>query len=139
MTALVPVMIVPGSIVGGVTADRWGRKKSIFLFLGINVIFTILLIFASTWWLVVCIYGTVLFMGGASASAHSAMYMDVTNPKVGATQFSLFSGLGGVGDVGGRMVAGFFIVALGFHYLFIIAGLLLLPPLLLLRLIKYNK
>ena len=139
MAALVPLMIAPGNIIGGIMADKIGRKKSIFIFIGINIIFSILLIFSFNWWLVIIIFGTVLFMGGGLASAQGAMLMDLTNPKVGATQFSLFSGFLGIGDVGGRMIAGFLIVLLGFGNLFIFSGLILILPLLILLTIQYKK
>jgi len=139
LAVIVPLAIVPGNIIGGIMADKIGRKKSIFIFVGINIILSILLIFSYNWWLLVIIYGSVLFMGGGLASAQGAMLMDLTNPKVGATQFSLFSGFLGIGDVGGRMIAGLLIVLLGFNNLFILSGLILILPLLLLRKIRYNK
>ncbi len=139
MTALIPLMIVPGNIIGGIMADRIGRKKSIFIFIGVKVIFSILLIFSYNWWLLIIIYGIGIFMGGGLTSAQGAMFMDLTNPKVGATQFSLFSGFMGIGDVSGRIITGYLIVLLGFNNLFILSGLILIPPFILLRVIKYNK
>jgi len=140
MVAIIPAVMVPGTIVGGIMADNIGRKKTIYLFVSINLIFAILLILASNWWLVILIYGTAIFTGTAATSAYYAMYMDIINPKVGATQFSLLtSGFGGIGDVGGRMAAGILIAAIGFQNLFILAGLIFIPPLLLLRRINYTK
>jgi len=139
MAAIVPLMIVPGNIIGGHMADKNGRKQTIIIFILMKIIFTIFLIFSYNWWLLIIIYGIVLLVDGGFTSAQGALFMDLTNPKVGATQFSLFSGFMGLGDVGGRMIAGLLIVLVGFTNLFILSGLILIPPLILLSFIKIRN
>ena len=48
MTSLFPIGVIIGTITGGLTADKWGRKKTLAIFLFGSIIVSSLLITADT-------------------------------------------------------------------------------------------
>ena len=136
ITAIGPIATVIGNIVGGFMADHWGRKKSLYIFLGINLIFASLLIFADTWLILVIIWGIVGFLHGGHYSALGALSMDVTNPKLGASEYSLIMAAGNAGEMGGTVISGSLISLIGFSRTFLYSGWLYGPALLVLYFMK---
>ena len=65
--------------------------------------------------------------------------MDATNPRIGGVQFSLFNGLVNLDFILSAMISGTLIGYFGFNNVFIIAGLALIPPLIILYFIRLNK
>jgi MFS family permease len=136
ITAIGPIATVIGNIVGGFTADHWGRKKSLYIFLVINLIFASLLIFADTWLILVIIWGIIGFLHGGHYSALGALSMDVTNPKLGASEYSLIMAAGNAGEMGGTVISGSLISLIGFSRTFLYSGWIYGPALLILYFMK---
>ena len=136
ITAVAPIATVFGNVVGGVMADHWGRKKTLYIFITVNLVFAALLIFADNWLRLAILWGIVGFLHGGHFASFGAMAMDVTNPKVGATQYSLMMSIGNAGEFGGTMSSGFLITILGFSRVFLYSGWFYGPALLVLYFVK---
>ena len=139
IAAIFPATKVVGAIVGGTMTDRWGRKNTLYIFIGIGVFFSASLIFANTWQILAILYGIIGFLQGGSFTAFSAMFMDITNPKIGATQFSILTSLANFGEMGSGAMSGSFVAILGFSRVFLYSAWALGPALLLLYFIKLKK
>lgn len=139
LVALFPVTSAIGSIVGGTVADKWTRKTTLYMFLWMSIIFSASFILADTWIILAVFYGIFGFLQGASVSISCAMYMDVTNPHVGATQFSILTSLGNAGMMAGETISGTLITALGFTRTFLYSAWIFGPSLLLLHFVKRKK
>lgn len=89
ITMIFTLFVALGSIVGGVFNDKWGRKKSLSLLIVLGIVFSSMLVFSNNWQNFVLVFSVIGFFQGGISSSFMAMAMDVTNPRVGATQFSL--------------------------------------------------
>jgi len=133
------IFAIPGSIVGGIISDKLERKKSIFIFIVPTAFLIFLVILSNNIAYVIFLYSIIIFLfSGFAASLHS-FNMDATNPKIGGTQFSLYNGLANLGYIGAGTITGSIIAILGYNYMFILSGLVLLPPLIILHFIKINN
>ena len=133
------IFAIPGSIAGGIISDRKGRKKSILMFIVPTTFFIFLFILSNNITYIIFLYSITIFLfSGFTASLH-AFNMDATNPKIGGTQFSLYNSLANLGLIGAGTITGSIIAILGYQYMFILSGFLLLPPLIILHFIKINK
>ena len=103
---------IAGTIIGGLIADKFGARRiaSLFAVLTGLAIFTIALA-EDLWqnrtvmtWLIV-IYP---FFGAAMGISLISLFMNVTWPKVGATQFTLYMALLNFGALFGLKMAGYF-------------------------------
>ena len=65
--------------------------------------------------------------------------MDVTNPKIGATQFSILTGLGNLGTIGTGAISGTLLVIFGSFRLFLYAAWIIGPALLILNFIRIGN
>ena len=139
ISMILPVFLAVGSLIGGVITDKIGRKSALYLFIGFNIVFTACLIFADAWWKLSIIYGTIGFLMGGHSTASCALFMDVTNPRIGATQYGIFTGIANVGLNGGGMITGSLVVTLGFARTFLYAAWVFGPALLVLYLIQIKK
>jgi len=136
IAAVGPIATVVGNIVGGFSADHWGRKKSLFLFLGLNLIFAAGLIYANDWQRIAILWGIVGFLHGGHYSAIGALWMDITNPKVGASQYSILASFTNAGEMGGTFASGSLVSMLGFGRVFLYSGWVYGPALLVLYFVK---
>jgi len=137
MSSLFPIATVIGAVTGGVMADKWGRKKTLAIFLIGALIFTSLLITADTWLILAIIYPIIGFLqGGSTFSALMALYMDITNPKIAGTQFSILTSIANFGDYSIAIVSGSLLVILGYQRFFLYAAWIVGPALLVLYLVK---
>ena len=139
ISMILPVFLAVGSLVGGVVTDKIGRKSALYLFIGLNIVFTASLIFADSWWKLSIIYGIIGVLMGGHSTASCALFMDVTNPRIGATQYGIFTGIANVGLNGGGMITGSLVVLLGFTRSFLYAAWVFGPALLVLYFIKIKK
>ena len=139
ISMIFPVFLAVGSLVGGVVTDKIGRKSTLYVFIGLNIVFTAFLIFADSWWKLSVIYGIIGFLMGGHSTASCALFMDVTNPRIGATQYGIFTGIANVGLNGGGMITGTMAVALGFSRTFLYAAWVFGPALLVLYFIRITK
>jgi MFS family permease len=136
---VLPVFLAVGSILGGIVTDKIGRKATLYLFISFNIIFTASLIFADTWWKLSVIYGIIGFLMGGHSTASCALFMDVTNPRIGATQYGILTGIANIGLNGGGMVTGSLAVLLGFSRTFLYAAWVFGPALVVLYFIQVKK
>ncbi len=123
---------VVGSLVAGATCDKWSRKNILFVLLGCGGFFTALLIFAQNWETVAILYGIIGFFHGGQYSVLGALLMDVTNPDVGATQYSILTSLGNAGMTLGESSSGTMVSLLGFSRTFLYGAWIIGPGLLIL-------
>ena len=130
---------VIGSLVCGTTSDKWGRKTAIYLILGLSVFFSSSLIFANNWQILALLYGTIGFLSGGLLSVLMATCMDITNPKIGATQFSFLMSLANAGELSGGAISGTMISLLGFGRVFLYSAWVFGPALIIFYLIKFKK
>ncbi len=136
---ILPVFLTVGSLFGGILTDKIGRKSALYLFIGLNIVFTASLIFADTWWKLSLIYGIIGFLMGGHSTVSCALFMDVTNPRIGATQYGILTGIANVGLNGAGMVTGSLVVILGFARTFLYAAWVFGPALLVLYFIRIKK
>jgi MFS transporter, PAT family, beta-lactamase induction signal transducer AmpG len=139
IAAILPVTLAIGSVTGGIATDRFGRKKTLYVLLALSAIFTASLIFASNWWKLSIIYGIVGFLMGGHSTVSCALFMDITNPKIGATQYGIFTGIANIGLNGGGMVTGTLVAALSFNQTFLYAGWVFGPTILVLYYIRLRE
>ncbi len=140
ITSLFPIGVVIGAVTGGSMADKWGRKKTLFVFLIGAMIFSTLLITANTWQILAIIYPIIGFLqGGSTFSALMALFMDISNPKIGATQFSILTSITNFGDYSIAIFSGTLVLILGYHRFFLYAAWVVGPALLILYFIRETK
>jgi MFS family permease len=133
------VFAIPGSMLAGIISDKFGRKKAIYLFVIPAAIFVILMIFSNSITTSIIIIFITTFFGLGANAAGLAFYMDATNPKIGGTQFSFYTGIANLGMGSAGMITGSIIVLLGYNYMFLIAGLICIPPLILLHFVHIEN
>ena len=134
-----PIATIVGALLSGPATDRWGRKKPIAFFAIASAFFTASLIFANTWVILAIIFSTIGFLRGGYYVGINALLMDITNPKVAATQFSILTSIGNFGELFGGMIGGTLIALLGFQRVFLYAALFFGPALIILYLIRIKK
>jgi MFS family permease len=139
IVAVFPITSAFGSIIGGAISDKWTRKKALYLFVCFSIVFSGLLIIADTWIILAVIYGAIGFLQGGYISIKAAMIMSVSNPKIGATQFSILMGLGNAGMIVGESISGPFITAFGFSRSFLYSAWFFGPALLIIHFLKEKK
>ncbi|HIH28781.1 MAG TPA: MFS transporter, partial [Thermoplasmata archaeon] len=136
---ILPVFLAVGSLFGGIVTDKIGRKSALYLFITFNIVGTASLIFADSWWKLSIIYGMIGFFMGGHSTVSCALFMDVTNPRIGATQYGIFTGIANVGLNGAGMITGTLAISLGFARTFLYAAWLFGPALLVLYFIRIKK
>lgn len=134
--AIATIAMAIGSLTGGTISDKIGRKKTLYIFITTSILFTSLLIFTDTWQKLTIIYAIIGFLHSGFLSAHFAQMMDVTNPKIGAFQFSILAGISNAGLTGGNVASGSLIATLGFSQVFLYAAWSLGPTLIVLYFIR---
>lgn len=139
ISAIFTFAIAFGSLSGGVFADRFGRKKTLFIMLFGSLLSSASLIFTNNWLNFTIVYSIIGFFQGGMAAAALAMLMDITNPKIGATQFSILTGLGNFGYIFAGAVSGSLYTMFGFSRVFLYSAWIFGPALLILHFIKLKK
>lgn len=86
MYSIFPISIVIGTIIGGTCLDGYGGKRIIYYFC------IAFFIFVDNWQNFAMVYAFVgLFQGTGLYLTFATLDMDITNPKIGATQYSIFA------------------------------------------------
>ncbi len=140
IAAIFPIANIFGSLVGGAMTDSWGRKPTIYtVFIG-SMVFSASLIFADTWQILAVLYGIIGFLFGGLYASVGALAMDLTNPRLAGTQFSIYMALLNVGEVGiGNGMAGILLDNLGYERVFLYAGLFYGLAILILYYVRLKK
>jgi len=144
--ALIGVLIllvatIPGSIIGGILADKFGRKITLYISILIALVFSALPLISYNYEVYMLISWLIIlnFAWSAMTAANWAMIMDVINPKIGAAQHEIICSIGNSGDMAISAAAGTLFIILGFPNVFIIPFLILIPALIVLIPIKSEK
>ena len=138
--SIYPIALVIGSLLGGALADKWGRKRVLYIFICISIVFSAALIYANTWQMVAIIYGIIGFLqGGGLFAAGGALFMDSCNRKIGATQYSIYASITNFGEFGMGTISGSLVTMLGFSRIFLYSAWSLGPALLILYFIRPKK
>jgi MFS family permease len=120
-----PLSNIVGCLFWGTLADKIGHKKALYLVLIGGLVFTALLVFADTWQTFGLIYGLVGFFFGGYYVVSCALIMDVTNPLIAASQFSIITALFNLGELGiGHGIAGVMVESLGYERVFLYSAIL---------------
>ena len=138
VTTIYPITMVIGSLVGGYMSDRWSRKIVLFIFCS-ALIFSAALIFANTWQILAVIYGIIGFLNGGYLSSSCALMMDISNPEICTTQYSILSSICNFGEFGMETISGSLIAILGFSRVFLYSAWFCGPSLLVLYFIRLKK
>jgi len=130
------VVVIPGSIVGGILVDRYGRKKPLYLLLIALLISSVTPIFISEFYLIILNFSIALFFMNGVISGNWAMVMDIINPKISASEHEIICSIVNFGGIIIGSATGSLFVLFGVNYLFILSALITLTALVILLTIK---
>ncbi len=125
-----------GCLTSGIIADKIGKKKLLYIFISVSMIFIIALAFADNWLLFTLLYTILVFFQSGYITVAVALLMDVTNPRVGATQYAILTSFANASLLVGNTISGAMVSFFGYHRVFLYAAILLGPPLLVLYFIR---
>lgn len=135
-----PIATIIGCLSWGTLADKIKRKNTLYIVLFGSVIATVLLIFADTWYLFLINYAIIGFFFGGYYAVVCAFLMDVTNPAIAASQFSILTALFNLGEVGiGHSIAGVMLETFGFEKVFLYSALFYASSLLILYFVRVKN
>jgi len=139
IVAIFTISSAIGSLLCGALTDKWGRKKALYVFFGISLLLTLGIVITNTWLIFTIVYALIGFLQGGYLAGVTALYMDTTDPKIGATQFSIYSSFGNLGLTGGQTVSGSLVTILGFNFTFLFAAIMFAPAIIVMYFIKIKK
>jgi len=129
---------IPGGIIGGIAADKIGRKKPLYFLLPTLILTSLAIIYLinTNLYLILAWLIIINFLWAAMTAANWAMIMDIINPKIGAAQHEIICSIANTGVMSMSAVAGTLFVVLGFDNVFFISVLIVTSALMLLNFIK---
>ncbi len=140
IAAIFPITNIFGSLICGILTDRLGRKPTLYMVYFSSIFFSVALIFADNWQILAILYGIIGFLFGGVYASIGAVAMDITNPRVAASQFSIFMALVNIGEVGiGNGLAGIMLDTLGYTRVFLYSGLFYGVTILIIYILKLKK
>ena len=137
--AFLIIAIVPGAYIGGFLSDKLGRKPPLFIFFMIIFFTSIGFIFTTDVILSIILLTIINFAWNALYPINWALLMDITNPKIGASEFSVISSIINLGDIGTNAIAGTLVVLIGFQNVFLLSAILVIPAVSILYNLKIQK
>ena len=115
-----PLANIVGCLFWGCLADKLKRKNTMYIVLFGGLVFTALLVFATSWQSFALLYGIIGFFFGGYYAVGCALIMDVTNPLIAASQFSIITAFFNLGELGiGHSISGIMVESLGFERVFL--------------------
>jgi len=137
--------LLTGALVGGFLADKLGRRRSvaIFLILFVSVIYAlagldILVGGLGKNWIVILLAILYICIGLFTAASY-ALFMDITDPRLGATQFSAFMGATNGCESWSSFAVGRLISGYNYAGAFLIMGVISLASLPILKALKKEE
>jgi len=130
---------IPGSILSGLMVDKYGRNITQYIFLTSIMVLSAALIFVDNLYIFILILGLFNFSWNGMTVANWSKLMDITNPKIGASQFSIIASMINMGNVGIGAIAGTLVILIGFQNIFILAAILTIITISSLYFIKAEK
>ena len=137
----VVVAMLIGGIIGGYLSDRTSRKKAVTIFL-IGFVFCVLLISVynliggTDSFIYLSSFTTMYFFVGLFTASSYALFMDLTNPIIGGTQFSTYMAATNGCEAWAVWLAGMTTASSGYSKAFILMSIISLLSLVVLRMIK---
>jgi PAT family beta-lactamase induction signal transducer AmpG len=139
ITTIYPITFIIGSLLSGFIVDRFGRKMILAIVIIINTVFYQALIFTNNWQIFALIYALCGIFDGGWMITIGTMQMDLANPKIGATQFSILTSLSNFGEVGIGTISGSLVIMLGYARMFFFSSWICGPALLILYFVRPKK
>lgn len=136
MYALWLVVVIPGSITGGVLVDKYGRRLPLYILLIALMLASITPVLFSNIYLVLLSFSVVLFFVNSVIAANWAMVMDIINPKISASQHEIICSIVNLGGIIIGSATGTLLVFAGFNNLFLLSVLIIIIALIVLTRIK---
>ena len=136
ITTLYFITLVIGTLFSGFLVDKFGRRFILFIIIILDTIFYPILIFTNNWLTLVVLYALCGFFDGGWVIAIGTMQMDVSNPEIGASQYSILTSLSNLGEEGIGAISGSLVVMIGFYRMFFISSWICGPALIILYFIK---
>jgi MFS family permease len=130
------IAVFPGSIMGGILADKYGRKNTLIIFLIALMIFSVIPIYLTDYYHIIIIFGAIIFLINGVATTNWAMIMDIINPKISASEHEIICSIVNFGSIIIGSATGTLYVLIGSSNLFILAGIITLIALIILYKIK---
>jgi len=130
------VAVIPGSIFGGFLADKYGRKKPLYLFLLCLLIVSVVPIVTSDFYILIFNFGMLMFFMNGVIAANWAMIMDIINPKISASEHEVICSIVNFGSIIIGSATGTLVVLFGFNNLFVLSGIIIIVSILILTRIK---
>ena len=137
--AILLITIVPGAYVGGFLADKYGRKNTSLLFLIITLLTPLGFILTTDVIPTIILLGILDFAWSGMFSSNASLIMDMINPKIAASEFSLISSIGNIGNVIPSAIAGSLVVLIGFQNIFLLSSMLVIPSIIILYKLKTQR
>jgi MFS family permease len=130
------VAVIPGSIIGGILADKYGRKLPLYIFLISLMIFSVTPIVISNVYIILLNFTILIFFSNGVIAANWAMIMDIINPKIGASEHEIICSTVNFGSIIIGSATGALIVLLGFNNLFLLSAIIIIVAMIILYNIK---
>ena len=119
-----PIATIFGCLIWGTIADKLTRKNTLYILLIGSLISNALLVFTYNWQLFLFIYVLIGFFFGGYYAVSCALLMDITNPLIAASQFSILTALFNLGEMGiGHSIAGLMVDILGYYRVFLYSAI----------------
>ncbi|MES1206030.1 MAG: MFS transporter [Pseudomonadota bacterium] len=134
---------IGGSLLGGVLSDRVGRRRTLLAACLLVAVTDLVFAAGHAWWprfsFVLAISLAGQLASGVAYAASTALFMDLTNPRLGATQFQVYMSAWNLRASGAMYVGGHVAERLAARSMFILGGALEVIPLALLLFLDVGR
>ena len=131
------VVVIPGSITGGILVDKYGRRLPLYILLIALMLASVTpVLFSSNMYLILLSFSVVLFFVNSVTAANWAIVMDIINPKISASQHEIICSIVNLGAVIIGSATGTLLVFMGFNNLFLLSVIIIIIAFIVLTRIK---